>query len=66
VDSKRNLEGADAHWYQPHCHCGWTGSVAGVVAMRHWVVDWHGKASIVEGEAGNCDGHDLSKEYSPG
>lgn len=21
---KRNLEQAEAHWFKPHCHCGWT------------------------------------------
>ena len=66
VDTKRSLEGADAHWYQPHCHCGWTGEVAGVVAIRHWVVDWHGKAPLKEGEAGSCNGHDLAEESRKG
>jgi transcription elongation factor Elf1 len=39
-----NLEEADAHWFASHCHCGWSGEVIGVTAVRHWVEPWSGKA----------------------
>jgi hypothetical protein len=47
-----NLEGADAHWFTPRCHCGWSGEVIGVTAVRHWVEPWSGKAP--NEETGSC------------
>jgi len=35
--SQSNLEPADAHILNLHCHCGWTGELAGFAALRHWV-----------------------------
>ena len=26
ASNKRNLEEADAHFFNPHCHCGWSAS----------------------------------------
>jgi predicted RNA-binding Zn-ribbon protein involved in translation (DUF1610 family) len=40
ASTRKNLEVADAHWFNPHCHCGWTGPVIGVHALRHWVEPW--------------------------
>ena len=51
-----NLEEADAHWFNPHCHCGWTGDVIGVATQKHWVEPWNGNAPIGKGEAGSCEG----------
>ena len=48
-----SLEQADAHWFSPHCHCGWSGNVIGLVAIKHWVEPW---ASSVPVGAGSCDG----------
>jgi predicted RNA-binding Zn-ribbon protein involved in translation (DUF1610 family) len=39
-----NLKEADAHWFTPHCQCGWSGEVIGVTAVRHWVEPWSDKA----------------------
>jgi hypothetical protein len=40
LSDQRNLEGAEGTWFSPHCHCGWTGDLAGVTAMKHWVEPW--------------------------
>ena len=40
ASANRNLEVADAHWFNPHCACGWTGSLLGVVATKHWTEPW--------------------------
>jgi hypothetical protein len=58
ASNNRNLEVADAHWFQPHCFCGWVGDVAGMVAVKHWVEPWEGKGSLENGN-GSCDGHPL-------
>ena len=50
---KRNLDQAEARWFNPHCHCGWTGDVIGVTAIKHWVEEWK---QPVSSEAGSCDG----------
>jgi hypothetical protein len=39
-NTKQSLEEADAHWFNPHCVCGWTGDVTGMLAVRHWVEPW--------------------------
>lgn len=53
---KRNLEQAEAHWFNPHCHCGWTGDVIGVTSIKHWVEPW-GKTLLSDG--GSCNGEPL-------
>ena len=37
---KRNLEDADGHLFNPHCHCGWGGPLSGFEASKHWVHPW--------------------------
>jgi len=66
VNSKKSLEDADAHCFQPRCLCGWTGEMAGVVAIKHWVVSWKGNAPIVTGVTGTCDGEPLEKRLDDG
>jgi hypothetical protein len=51
----RNLEIADGHFFAPHCRCGWSGSVLGVEAVKHWVESWSEKAPVGEGIAGSCE-----------
>jgi len=59
ASTKKNLEDADAHWFNPHCHCGWTGDVIGIIALRHWVEPWKIKAPIGSAVPGSCDGEPL-------
>jgi len=40
VSTEKNLEVTDAQWANPRCDCGWTGSVVGVQAVKHWVEPW--------------------------
>jgi len=59
ASTTKNLEGADAHFFNPHCHCGWTGSVAGMEAVKHWVQAWRTYATEVGAARagdGTCDG----------
>jgi hypothetical protein len=56
ASTKQNLEGADAHWFNPHCHCGWTGAVIGLTAVKHWVEAWNGAARLEPNDPGGCDG----------
>ena len=35
--AQSNLEVSDAHVFNLHCGCGWTGQLAGFAALRHWV-----------------------------
>lgn len=53
-----NLETADAHWFNPHCHCGWTGDVIGLTAVKHWVESWSVEPGTApaDGSSGSCDG----------
>jgi hypothetical protein len=59
VTDKQNLEEADAHFFNPHCHCGWSGAVIGLEAVKHWVQPWRAFTAEV-GTAkpgdGTCDG----------
>ncbi len=55
VNSKASLEHADSHWFNPHCHCGWTGDVIGVTAVKHWVQQWELAAPMGRNVAGSCD-----------
>ena len=57
ASTKRNLEQAEAHWFNPHCHCGWTGDVMGVLAQKHWVEEWN---EPVQDNGAACDGEPLS------
>ena len=61
ISDKRSLEAADAHLFNPHCHCGWSGSLAGFVAVKHWVEPWEPAADVntTPGEDDSCDGHSL-------
>jgi hypothetical protein len=60
ASTKQNLEDADAHWFNPHCHCGWTGPVIGLTAIKHWVEAWESGATLEPGSPGSCDGPSLS------
>ena len=64
ADQELNLEQADAHWFNPHCHCGWTGDVIGVTAVRHWVEPWHG--APIERGSGSCDSEEGVEEQAGG
>jgi hypothetical protein len=55
ASTKGNLEEADAHFFNPHCHCGWTGPVAGMEAVKHFVEPWREFAHEL-GAAGPSDG----------
>jgi predicted RNA-binding Zn-ribbon protein involved in translation (DUF1610 family) len=61
ASTRKNLEVADAHWFNPHCHCGWTGPVIGVHALRHWVETWRIPVHTGPDVAGSCDGEPLTK-----
>jgi hypothetical protein len=62
VSTRSNLEVAETEWFTPHCHCGWTGKLAGVVAIQHWVQSWSSKTLLLPGEPGSCDENPLSHE----
>ncbi|MGC1188605.1 MAG: hypothetical protein WA871_14555 [Candidatus Acidiferrales bacterium] len=51
-----SLEDADAHWFNPHCHCGWTGDVNGVSAVKHWVTPWQSSVPVGDDVPGSCEG----------
>ena len=55
LSSMQNLEVGDAQWFTPHCHCGWTGDVAEVTAVQHWVTPWEASAPVGIGVPGSCD-----------
>jgi hypothetical protein len=59
ASTKKNLEVADAHWFNPHCPCGWTGPVIGVQAAKHWIEDWTIPVSSGPGAGSSCDGEPL-------
>lgn len=58
---EKNLEVADAHWFNTHCACGWTGSVIGIEAVQHWIEDWKIPVNLETGAAGSCDSKPLNK-----
>ena len=62
ISDKRTLESADAHLFNPHCHCGWTGSLAGFVAVKNWVEPWETPAdtNVAQSEDDSCDGQSAS------
>ena len=55
ASTEKNLEAADFHWFNPHCPCGWTGSVIGIEAAKHWVEPWKIPIKIEPGADGSCD-----------
>ena len=55
ASGKQNLEEADAHFFNPHCPCGWTGAVAGMEDVKHWVEPWR-TFRVEIGAAGPSDG----------
>jgi len=64
ASSKQNLEEADAHFFNPHCDCGWTGMVVGMEAVKHWVEPWRGFTAEVGAAGpgdGTCDGRAHSR-----
>jgi hypothetical protein len=58
--TKRNLETADGQYFQPHCHCGWSGDVIGMKAIKHWVEAWPDSAPVGKDVPGSCDGETLA------
>lgn len=54
LSGKKNLEIAEANWFKPTCHCGWSAEMSGVTALRHWVETWLHKAPLTPGEPGAC------------
>jgi hypothetical protein len=52
---EKNLELADAHYFNPHCPCGWTGSMSGLHALKHWVERWKIPVNIGRDAAGSFD-----------
>jgi hypothetical protein len=61
ASTQRNLEVADAHWFDPRCHCGWTGPVIGVQAVKHWVEAWKLPVRVGPEAPGSCSGEPLIK-----
>jgi predicted RNA-binding Zn-ribbon protein involved in translation (DUF1610 family) len=59
ASTRKNLEVADAHWFKPHCPCGWTGPVIGVQAVKHWIEDWTIPVNSAPGASSSCDGEPL-------
>jgi hypothetical protein len=51
----KNLEIADAHYFNPHCPCGWTGPAIGIEAVKHWVEVWKIPVNLRSDAAGSCD-----------
>jgi hypothetical protein len=41
-----NLEEIDGNSYVVECHCGWSKSMLGVEAIRHWVTPWEDRQSV--------------------
>lgn len=58
---RSNLEVAEAEWFTPRCHCGWTAELAGMTATKHWVVPWHNKVPVLPGEKGSCEANQFSR-----
>jgi hypothetical protein len=59
---KRSLEDADAHRFDPHCHCGWAGPLVGFEASKHWVQPWGeiaATAGTAKPEDASCDSKPL-------
>jgi hypothetical protein len=61
ASTERNSEIADGHWFNPHCPCGWTGSVIGALALMHWVEPWKIPVNLEPDALGSCNGKTLAK-----
>jgi hypothetical protein len=55
ASTQSNLEMADAHLFNPHCHCGWTGTLIGMTGVKHYVEPWE-SPNLVASERDSCDG----------
>jgi len=55
ASTEKNLEMADAHYFNPHCQCGWTVSVSGFHALKHWVERWKIPVNIRRDAAGSAE-----------
>jgi hypothetical protein len=40
TSAHRNLEDVDGDSYKSECDCGWSGTLMGTQAKRHWVDGW--------------------------
>jgi hypothetical protein len=56
ASTEKNLEAADARYFDPYCPCGWTGKVAGVEALQHWVEPWKIPVNLGSDIAGSSNG----------
>jgi hypothetical protein len=61
ISQKRSLEDADAHLFNPHCHCGWAGPLVGFEAAKHWVQPW----GEIQAKTGRAMPDDASCEAKP-
>jgi hypothetical protein len=59
ASTEKNLEVADAHRFNPRCHCGWTAEMIGVQAVKHWVETWRLPVNVGSDVASSCDGERL-------
>lgn len=50
-----NLEIADSREFQTVCHCGWSGTVKGVEALKHWLEPWTDNAPVGPEIKGSCE-----------
>jgi hypothetical protein len=55
ASTQGNLEMADAHLFDPHCHCGWSAPLIGLTSVKHCVEPWE-SPSLVAKESDSCDG----------
>jgi hypothetical protein len=55
ASTQSNLEMADAHLFNPHCFCGWTGDMLGMISVKHWVEPWESPTTVAK-ESDSCDG----------
>ena len=59
TSTEKNLEGADAQRLDRKCGCGWSGSLVGAQALRHWIEPWR---NPVKGEP---EGPELRRQPHP-
>jgi hypothetical protein len=62
ASTKKNLETADVHLFNPHCHCGWTGDVLGLTSVKHWVEPWKTTGDGALSGPGSCDGEPVDEK----
>ena len=53
INARKNPEIAEAKRFNLPCQCGWTGEIAGVTAVKHWVEPWSRGNPIEPGEPGS-------------